>query len=63
MTEIKQMIDRLYAIECEYEEKENYNEQSIRVGQRIRALLNIYAQIIYEDRAFEEDYLKGYLGR
>ena len=63
MTEIKQIIDRLYAIECEYEEKENYNEQSIRVGQRIRALLNIYAQIIYEDRVFEEDYLKGYLGR
>jgi hypothetical protein len=63
MTEIKQMIDRLYAIECEYEEKENYNEQSIRVGQRIRALLNIYAQIIYEDRVFEEDYLKGYLER
>lgn len=63
MTEIKQIADRLYDIECEYEEKEHYNEQSIRVGQRIRALLNIYAQIIYEDRVFEEEYLKEYLGR
>ena len=61
MTEIKQMIDRLYTIECEYEEKENYNEQAIRIRQRISALLNIYAQIIYEDRVFDENYLKRYI--
>ena len=63
MTEIKQMTDRLYAIQCEYEDKENYNEQSIRVGLHIRTLLNIYGQIVYKDRVFDEDYLRGYLGR
>lgn len=62
MTELKAMRERIFTIQEEYEEKESYNEQSIRISQRIRALLNIYEQIIKENRMFEEDYLKGYLG-
>lgn len=56
------MRDELFEIQLEYETNETWNEQSIRVGQRIRALLDIYEQIIVDDRVFEEEYLKGYLG-
>ena len=60
MTELKAMRERIYAMQIEYE-KNNYNEQSIRVSQRIRTLLDIYEQILRDGRIFEEDYLKKYI--
>lgn len=61
MSRLKEMRDELFEIQLEYETNEKWNEQSIRVGQRIRALLDIYEQIIVDDRVFEEEYLKRYL--
>lgn len=59
--ELKVIRDRLYELQCNYENTENYNEQSIRISQRIRALLDIYEQIIRKDRIFDENYLEKYL--
>lgn len=61
MTIFKEMREELFAIQLEYETNAKWNEQSIRVNQRIRALLDIYEQIVVDDRVFEEGYLKEYL--
>lgn len=61
MTRFKEMREELFAIQLEYESNDEWNEQSIRVNQRIRALLNIYEQIVVDGRVFEEGYLKEYL--
>ena len=62
MTRYKEMREELFEIQLEYETNAKWNKQSIRVNQRIRALLDIYEQIVVDDRVFDEEYLKGYLG-
>lgn len=60
---LKQMRDDLYWMQVDYEESNPTDkalDQSIRVGQRIRALLDIYSQIL-GGREFEEEYLENYL--
>lgn len=60
---LKQMRDDLYWMQVDYEESnltDKALDQSIRVGQRIRALLDIYSQIL-GGREFEEEYLENYL--
>ena len=37
-------------------------DQLVRIYQRIRSLLNIYEQMIVDDRVFDEGYLEQYLG-
>lgn len=63
-TRLKEIRDYLYSLQIVVETmapNEQLKDQSIRVSQRIRALLNIYQQMAEEDRTFDEDYLKKYL--
>lgn len=63
-TKLKDIRDYLYALQGDFENTtndENLMYQSIRVNQRVRALLNIYQQMVENDRIFDEDYLKKYL--
>lgn len=55
---LKWIRDYLYELQFEYEQEENYNEQSIRVNQKARALLDIYDQIL-NGRVFDEEYLRS----
>ena len=41
---------------------EQLKDQLVRIYQRIRSLLNIYEQMIVDDRVFDEGYLEQYLG-
>lgn len=62
--DIKFFRDYLYHAQVEFErdcKDEFLIDQSIRVKQRISALLDIYSQIICEDRKFNENYLERYL--
>ena len=63
-TKLKDIRDYLYMLQCDYESitvNEELMYQSIRVSQRVRALLNIYQQMVEQNRLFDEDYLKKYL--
>ena len=63
-TRLKEIRDYLYSLQIVVEtmaSNEQLKDQSVRVYQRIRALLNIYQQMAEEDRTFDEDYLKKYL--
>lgn len=55
---LKDVRDNLYDIQCEYEKEENYNPQSIHIRQVLRGTLDIYSQIVADDRVFDEEYLK-----
>lgn len=61
---LKDIRDYLYMLQCDFESitvNEELMYQSIRVSQRVRALLNIYQQMVEQNRLFDEDYLKKYL--
>ena len=61
---LKDIRDYLYMLQCDFESitvNEELMYQSIRVRQRVRALLNIYQQMVEQNRLFDEDYLKKYL--
>ena len=58
--ELREIRDELYDIQYRYEYESNFNEQSVRVRQRISQLLDVYSQII-SGREFNEDYLDKYL--
>lgn len=58
--DLKWIREYLYEIQFEYEQGKDYNEQTININQRIRALLNIYEQML-NGRVFEDEYLKEYL--
>lgn len=63
-TRLKEIRDYLYSLQIVVETmapNEQLKDQSIRVCQRIRALLDIYQQMAEKDRTFDEDYLKKYL--
>ena len=63
-TKLKDIRDYLYFLQGDFESittNEELMYQSIRVYQRVRALLNIYQQMVENDRIFDEDYLKKYL--
>lgn len=63
-TKLKDIRDYLYFLQGDFESittDEELMYQSIRVSQRVRALLNIYQQMVENDRIFDEDYLKKYL--
>ena len=63
-TKLKDIRDYLYMLQCDFESittNEELMYQSIRVSQRVRALLNIYQQMVEQNRLFDEDYLKKYL--
>ena len=63
-TKLKDIRDYLYMLQGDFESittDEELMYQSIRVSQRVRALLNIYQQMVENDRIFDEDYLKKYL--
>ena len=63
-TRLKDIRDYLYMLQGEFEsitKNEVLIDQSIRVSQRVRALLNIYQQMVEQDCIFYEDYLKKYL--
>lgn len=63
-TKLKDIRDYLYRLQGDFESITTNNElmyQSIRVSQRVRALLNIYQQMVEQNRLFDEDYLKKYL--
>ena len=63
-TKLKDIRDYLYMLQGDFESITTNNElmyQSIRVSQRVRALLNIYQQMVEQNRLFDEDYLKKYL--
>ena len=63
-TKLKDIRDYLYMLQGDFESittNEELMYQSIRVSQRIRALLNIYQQMVEQNRLFDEDYLKKYL--
>ena len=63
-TKLKDIRDYLYMLQGDFESittDEELMYQSIRVSQRVRALLNIYQQILEQNRLFDEDYLKKYL--
>ena len=63
-TKLKDIRDYLYFLQGDFESittDEELMYQSIRVYQRVRALLNIYQQMVENDRIFDEDYLKKYL--
>lgn len=65
-TKLKEIRDYLYFLQGDFESittNEDLMYQSIRVYQRVRALLNIYQQMVEQNRLFDEDYLKKYLGR
>lgn len=57
--------DYLYYAQWDKEDltkDEQLKDQLVRVYQRIRSLLNIYKQMIVDDRVFDEGYLEQYLG-
>ena len=61
---LKDIRDYLYMLQGDFESittNEELMYQSIRVSQRVRALLNIYQQMVEQNRLFDEDYLKKYL--
>lgn len=63
--EIHEFSCYLYSLQEMFEKTHNDEEliyQAVRVRQRISALLSIYSQMICENRKFDEDYLKKYLG-
>ena len=63
-TKLKDIRDYLYMLQGNFESittDEELMYQSIRVSQRVRALLNIYQQMVEQNRLFDEDYLKKYL--
>ena len=63
-TKLKEIRDYLYFLQGDFESittNEDLMYQSIRVYQRVRALLNIYQQMVEQDRLFDEEYLKKYL--
>lgn len=63
-TKLKDIRDYLYFLQGDFESittNEELMYQSIRVYQRVRALLNIYQQMVEQNRLFDEDYLKKYL--
>ena len=63
-TKLKDIRDYLYFLQGDFESittNEELMYQSIRVSQRVRALLNIYQQMIEQNMLFDEDYLKKYL--
>lgn len=63
-TKLKDIRDYLYMLQGDFESVTTNEElmyQSIRVSQRVRALLNIYQQMVEQGRLFDEDYLKKYL--
>ena len=63
-TKLKEIRDYLYFLQGDFESittDEELMYQSIRVSQRVRALLNIYQQMVEQNRLFDEDYLKKYL--
>lgn len=63
-TKLKDIRDYLYILQGDFESittNEELMYQSIRVSQRVRALLNIYQQMVEQGRLFDEDYLKKYL--
>ena len=63
-TKLKDIRDYLYMLQGDFESTTTNEElmyQSIRVSQRVRALLNIYQQMVEQNRLFDEDYLKKYL--
>ena len=63
-TKLKDIRDYLYFLQGDFESittSEELMYQSIRVYQRVRALLNIYQQMVENERIFDEDYLKKYL--
>lgn len=63
-TKLKDIRDYLYMLQGDFESitiNEELMYQSIRVSQRVRALLNIYQQMVEQGRLFDEDYLKKYL--
>ena len=63
-TKLKDIRDYLYTLQGDFESittNEELMYQSIRVSQRVRALLNIYQQMVEQNRLFDEDYLKKYL--
>lgn len=63
-TKLKDIRDYLYMLQGDFESittDEELMYQSIRVYQRVRALLNIYQQMVEKNRLFDEDYLKKYL--
>lgn len=65
-TKLKDIRDYLYMLQGDFESittNEELMYQSIRVSQRVRALLNIYQQMVEQNRLFDEEYLKQYLGR
>lgn len=66
-TKLKEIRDYLYSLQWNFEDTfSEYNkllDQSIRVSQRVRALLDIYQQMVEKGRVFDEEYLKQYLGR
>ena len=63
-TKLKDIRDYLYFLQGDFESITTNKElmyQSIRVSQRVRSLLNIYQQMVEQNRIFDEDYLKKYL--
>lgn len=63
-TKLKDIRDYLYMLQGDFESitaNEELMYQSIMVSQRVRALLNIYQQMVEQNRLFDEDYLKKYL--
>lgn len=63
-TKLKDIRDYLYFLQGDFESittNEELMYQSIRVSQRVRSLLNIYQQMVEQNRIFDEDYLKKYL--
>lgn len=63
-TKLKDIRDYLYMLQGDFESittNEELMYQSIRISQRVRALLNIYQQMVEQNRLFDEDYLKKYL--
>ena len=63
-TKLTDIRDYLYMLQGDFESittDEELMYQSIRVSQRVRALLNIYQQMVEQNRLFDEDYLKRYL--
>lgn len=60
---IKKFRRYLYNSQCDFEDtkpEERNLDQSVRLSQRMRALLDLYEQSL-EGRVFDEDYLKQYL--
>ena len=63
-TKLKDIRDYLYMLQGDFENTTTDDKlmyQSIRVSQRVRASLNIYQQMVEQNRLFDEDYLKKYL--